>query len=87
MSNLGMQIQFIARIFVHMRDFGGQLLKWYDVNKREMPWRQNQNPYSVWLSEIILQQTRVAQGTPYFLRFLAQFAVTMGKRKKLLLEQ
>ena len=68
-----MQIQFIARIFVHMRDFGGQLLKWYDVNKREMPWRQNQNPYSVWLSEIILQQTRVAQGTPYFLRFLAQY--------------
>ena len=73
MSNLGMQIQFIARIFVHMRDFVGQLLKWYDVNKREMPWRQNQNPYSVWLSEIILQQTRVAQGTPYFLRFLAQY--------------
>ena len=54
--------------------FTSTILEWYQLNKRELPWRENINPYSVWLSEIILQQTRVAQGTPYYLKFLETFA-------------
>ena len=49
------------------------LLNWYDLNKRELPWRNNKNPYFVWLSEIILQQTRVQQGWDYYLRFIAHY--------------
>jgi A/G-specific adenine glycosylase len=49
------------------------LLKWYHENKRDLPWRQTDDPYLIWLSEVILQQTRVDQGTPYFLRFTERF--------------
>jgi A/G-specific adenine glycosylase len=49
------------------------LFKWYLQNKRDLPWRKTQNPYYIWLSEIMLQQTRVAQGTPYFLTFKTNF--------------
>ncbi len=54
-------------------DFSKVLLKWYLQNKRDLPWRNTTNPYPIWLSEIILQQTRVAQGTPYFIKFLIAF--------------
>lgn len=48
----------------------GQILgKWYDENHRELPWRSQPTPYFVWISEVILQQTRVSQGYDYFLRF------------------
>ena len=43
------------------------------ANKRNLPWRHTKEPYNIWLSEIIMQQTRVAQGTPYYLRFLKKF--------------
>ena len=46
-----------------------ELLIWYENNKRDLPWRQDRNPYRIWLSEIILQQTRVDQGLPYYLKF------------------
>jgi A/G-specific adenine glycosylase len=49
------------------------LLNWYSINKRELPWRFSSNPYHIWVSEVILQQTRVAQGLPYFLRFIEHF--------------
>lgn len=49
------------------------LLAWYDADKRDTPWRRRRDAYSVWLSEIILQQTRVDQGTPYYERFIAAF--------------
>ncbi|RMB56423.1 A/G-specific adenine glycosylase [Dokdonia sinensis] len=49
--------------------FANQLIEWYLDNKRAMPWRETKNPYFIWLSEIILQQTRVAQGLPYYLAF------------------
>lgn len=49
------------------------LISWYLKNGRDLPWRHTRNPYEIWLSEIILQQTRVAQGLPYYYRFLAQF--------------
>lgn len=46
---------------------------WYLSNKRQLPWRQSHNPYFIWLSEVILQQTRVAQGTNYYLSFVATY--------------
>jgi A/G-specific adenine glycosylase len=49
------------------------LQKWYHQNKRDLPWRHTSDPYLIWLSEIILQQTRVEQGLPYFERFSEQF--------------
>jgi A/G-specific adenine glycosylase len=53
--------------------FSNVLIRWYLENKRDLPWRKTDNPYLIWLSEIMLQQTRVAQGTPYFLSFTNAF--------------
>jgi A/G-specific adenine glycosylase len=53
--------------------FSKDLIQWYLINKRDLPWRNTENPYFIWLSEIMLQQTRVAQGTPYYLSFTANF--------------
>ncbi len=53
--------------------FVENLLVWYARHKRDLPWRDTQDPYKVWISEIILQQTRVDQGLPYYLRFLKTF--------------
>ena len=49
------------------------LLKWFDANRRDLPWRHNPTPYEVWLSEVILQQTRVSQGMDYYLRFIERW--------------
>jgi A/G-specific adenine glycosylase len=49
------------------------LIYWYNQNKRPLPWRETRDPYKIWLSEVILQQTRVAQGTNYYHRFLVAF--------------
>ncbi len=54
-------------------EFHKILTNWYLRKSRDLPWRKNQNPYHVWLSEIMLQQTRVAQGLPYFLKFTEAF--------------
>lgn len=54
-------------------EFANILLEWYAVNKRDLPWRNTDDPYKIWLSEIILQQTRVAQGLPYYVRFVEEF--------------
>ena len=53
--------------------FENQLVKWYLNNKRELPWRENIDPYRVWISEIILQQTRVVQGVKYYNNFIKKF--------------
>ncbi len=53
--------------------FSEKIIKWYQLNKRELPWRATRDPYKVWLSEIMLQQTRVAQGLPYYNKFLERF--------------
>lgn len=50
-----------------------ELINWYSNNYRELPWRSTKDPYKIWLSEIILQQTRVAQGTPYYLKFVESY--------------
>jgi A/G-specific adenine glycosylase len=49
------------------------LITWYNYNKRDLPWRNINDPYKIWVSEIILQQTRVAQGTDYYHRFIERF--------------
>lgn len=54
-------------------NFSESLIKWYQEYKRELPWRESSDPYLIWISEIILQQTRVAQGYDYFLRFIHRF--------------
>ena len=61
--------------------FSKALIQWYLQNKRDLPWRNDTNPYTIWLSEIILQQTRVAQGLPYFLRFTTVFPTVFDLAK------
>lgn len=55
------------------RYFSNKLVKWYQNNHRNLPWRHTQDPYKIWLSEIILQQTRVNQGLPYYLNFIKAY--------------
>lgn len=54
-------------------NFNEELICWYRKHKRDLPWRDNRDAYRIWLSEIILQQTRVEQGMPYFYKFLDAF--------------
>ncbi len=56
-----------------MNSFSSVLLAWYDQNKRDLPWRRTKDPYLIWLSEIILQQTRVVQGLAYYNCFSERF--------------
>ncbi|WP_316737933.1 A/G-specific adenine glycosylase [Pedobacter aquatilis] len=53
--------------------FQNEIINWYLANKRDLPWRHTNDAYTIWLSEIILQQTRVEQGLPYFNKFLTNF--------------
>jgi A/G-specific adenine glycosylase len=62
-------------------EFSNSLLQWYLQNKRDLPWRNTTNPYPIWLSEIMLQQTRVAQGMPYFLSFTEHFPTVLDLAK------
>ncbi len=55
------------------RYFSKKVIRWYEKNKRDLPWRETKDPYRIWLSEIILQQTRVNQGLPYYLKFVESF--------------
>lgn len=54
-------------------NFNQLISEWYHLNKRDLPWRRSKDPYKIWVSEIILQQTRVDQGHDYFIRFLERF--------------
>ena len=54
-------------------DFPKRLTHWYLQNKRDLPWRKTQDPYHIWLSEIMLQQTRIEQGMPYYYKFIAAY--------------
>lgn len=61
--------------------FSNTLIFWYLQNKRELPWRKSKNPYFIWLSEIMLQQTRVAQGLSYYLKFTTTFPTVFDLAK------
>tara|TARA_B100000073_G_C23710087_1_gene563930 strand:+ start:671 stop:1696 length:1026 start_codon:yes stop_codon:yes gene_type:complete len=54
-------------------NFAKKLIEWYKINRRDLPWRMTNDPYNIWVSEIILQQTRIDQGTPYYLNFIDKF--------------
>jgi len=60
-------------ILVQPSRFSAKLLAWWHEHKRDLPWKSSKDPYSIWVSEIILQQTRVVQGKKYFERFMAEF--------------
>ena len=53
--------------------FSEEIIEWYQKHKRDLPWRNTNDPYIIWLSEIIMQQTRVEQGMPYFIRFAEKY--------------
>ena len=53
--------------------FNDTLLAWYHANKRELPWRQTSDPYKIWLSEVMLQQTQVITVIPYFNKFITKY--------------
>ena len=53
--------------------FSEQIISWYEENKRVLPWRGIKDPYKIWLSEIILQQTKVEQGLPYYNKFIEHY--------------
>lgn len=61
--------------------FSNTLIYWYLQNKRDLPWRKTKNPYFIWLSEIMLQQTRVAQGLDYYLKFTSNFPTVFDLAK------
>lgn len=54
-------------------NFSSTLINWYSIYKRDLPWRNTKNPYFIWLSEIILQQTQIKQGLPYYEAFIKQY--------------
>ena len=58
---------------IYQMKFSLKLFNWYQKNKRELPWRNTKDPYKVWISEVILQQTRVNQGLPYYKNFLEKY--------------
>lgn len=53
--------------------FTAAILSWFAANKRDLPWRHTRDPYAIWLSEVILQQTRIVQGMDYWLKFIRQW--------------
>ena len=61
--------------------FSTRILNWYERNRRQLPWRNTKNPYKIWLSEIILQQTRIAQGLPYYLEFIRKYPTVFDLAK------
>lgn len=62
-----------ASIRNEMEEVSHRLISWYESHKRALPWRETSDPYAIWVSEIILQQTRVAQGYDYYVRFMHAF--------------
>jgi A/G-specific adenine glycosylase len=62
-----------AKYYISCMSFSEDLIVWFERNKRKLPWRENKDPYQIWLSEVILQQTRVEQGKPYYYRFIDRF--------------
>lgn len=70
---LGINAQVKAGMQVTQKKFGLRLLAWYDLHRRDLPWRASRDPYRVWLSEIMLQQTRVAAVIEHYRKFLRRF--------------
>src|SRR5699024_1309301 len=67
----GMQEIALQNIDIHT--FQQDLIDWYQANKRDLPWRKDQDPYKIWVSEVMLQQTKVDTVIPYFNRFIVNY--------------
>ena len=76
------------QIIEHQDEFRASLLSWYQREKRDLPWRRTSNPYYIWVSEVMLQQTRVDTVIPYYERFIEKFptmsALAEAEEEKLL---
>ncbi len=72
-KNIEIPVKTNKIIIPHSSNFSDILIDWYGENKRDLPWRNTSDPYKVWLSEIILQQTRIEQGMPFYEKFLSCF--------------
>lgn len=68
-----MAVPFLIRTFVAIMSFTTTILQWFRDNGRALPWRETKDAYAIWLSEIILQQTRIEQGRPYWERFMRRW--------------
>ncbi len=73
LCRFAMQTEKIMKVTNNDSPITRHLREWYQQNKREMPWRGTTDPYLIWVSEVILQQTRVAQGWDYYVRFTRRF--------------
>ena len=78
MTTLSQDSQSAARA---RRRFRSALLRWYDANKRDLPWRRTRDPFRIWVSEIMLQQTRVAAVLDHYRRFFQQFPTVAALAK------
>ena len=58
---------------INQKEISRILINWYQENMRSLPWRESNDSYKIWVSEVILQQTRVAQGLNYYLKFIERF--------------
>lgn len=54
-------------------EIGNDIVSWYQTHGRNLPWRDTRNPYHIWIAEVVLQQTRIAQGEQYYYRFIERF--------------
>ena len=61
--------------------FSEKLLNWYKLNLRSLPWRETKDPYKIWISEIILQQTKIEQGLPYYKKFIKKYPTVLSLAK------
>ncbi len=66
-------LEFKLKKTLEYDDFSAKLISWYIINKRDLPWRYSSNPYFIWVSEVILQQTKIIQGLPYYINFIRKF--------------
>lgn len=83
-----MTLDLVQYLVARRRGFGRKLLAWYRVNRRDLPWRRTKDPYRIWVSEVMLQQTRVAAVLDYYKRFLKRFptvrALALAKEQDVL---
>jgi len=72
-ANILFLIIYLNLLMTNSKIFSELILNWYKKNKRNLPWRKTKNPYKIWVSEIILQQTQISQGEKYYLNFIRKF--------------
>lgn len=72
-THLAFYLDDLENFIDQKEKFVCQLIQWYEENHRKLPWRETKDPYKIWLSEIILQQTRVAQGLDYYNKFTSKY--------------